>query len=724
MKKVYIFLIACFLISTSNVIADEGDIQSSSSNNNNISSSSLEEIVVTARKREESLLDIPESVVAISGDTITQHNMKTLDKIGMTVPNFNLNTRTDGWPNVTMRGLGAFSLTQGVGFYLDDIQLFGDATSRFGDLDRIEILKGPQGVLYGGSNIGGAIKFISTRPSPDETSGRLKLMVGEQNSIDIEGSINIPIGDDWAIRLFAFSREDDGFMYNPSTNDDSVAGYEESGGRLSIAGPISDNLSLYASIRSNQYDGPNNNWALERGTPPNFEYPFINDIDTPSNNDKETIGAHLELVWEFDGFDLTSISSYTDTEAKRLTDVDLQPELWLDARQDETFEAMTQEIRLTSTTDSNLQWQMGLYSSNMEWVERATTRFGPGTVICFCDLTVPAKQDDTETTHLAGFGNITYTTGPWEIGLGVRIDSWEREKVVPANVTESGLPHANKVDGTEVLPRVSISRSLENDSMVYLTVAKGYEPGGLRHEPVTFDNQGNPSLSTYNKEEAIQYELGWKGSFMEGRGNFSMAAFMIDYEDRLFTTIVQSATGPFESIDNTGDSENVGFELEVAYQATEYLTLAAAFGTLEAEWDNGTIISGVDVSGQTPSGSIDNGVALAANYARPLDNGMEFVADFQYNRRGPSMSMPPQNAIDNPSYYTLNLTTGIRSGNWEFMIHGENLTDENYYTDLENWVNLGAGGALDGVNNMTDPFYIIGTHGHPRMLSASLTYNF
>ena len=78
---------------------------------------------------------------------------------------------------------------------------------------------------------------------------------------------------------------------------------------------------------------------------------------------------------------------------------------------------------------------------------------------------------------------------------------------------------------------------------------------------------------------------------MEGRGNFSMAAFMIDYEDRLFTTIVQSATGPFESIDNTGDSENVGFELEVAYQATEYLTLAAAFGTLEAEWDNGTIIS-------------------------------------------------------------------------------------------------------------------------------------
>lgn len=696
-------------------------------NNNKIAvaqetSLGLEEIIVTARKREESLLDIPETVVALSGETISRHNIKNLDKIGMSVPNLNLNTRTDGWPNVTMRGMGAFSLTQGVGFYLDDVQLFGDASSRFGDLDRIEVLKGPQGVLYGGSNIGGAVKFISTRPSPDETTGHIKLMAGEQSSTDVEGSINLPIGNEWAVRLFAFTREDDGFMYNPTTDDDSVAGYEESGGRISIAGPLSDNLSLYASLRSNQYDGPNNNWALERGTAPNFDYPYINDIETPSNNDKETYGASLELVWELDGFDVTSITSYTDTEAKRLTDVDLQPELWLNAQQNETFEATIQEIRFASNTANNLQWQAGLYSSKMEWVERSTTRFGPQ--IFGIDLTIPAKHDNTETTHLAAFGNMTYTTGLWEIGFGLRVDSWERKKLVPAEVTESGLDHANSIDGTEVLPRLSISREVNDDTMIYLTISKGYEPGGLRHEPVTFDSQGNPSLSTYGKEEAVQTEIGVKGSFMDGRGSFSAAAFLIDYEDRLFTTIVQSATGPFESVGNSGNSENMGFELEIAYQATENLSLAAAFGTLEAEWDQGTIINGVDMSGRTPSGSIDNGVALAANYEKPLSNGMEFIADFQYNRRGTSASMPAHDSIKNPSYYTLNLSTGIRSGNWEFMIHGENLTDENYYTDLENWVNLGAGGALDGVNNMTDPFYIIGTHGHPRMLSASLTYNF
>ena len=128
----------------------------------------LEEVVVTARKRGESLIDIPESVVSISGDAIGRQNIKGLDKIGLAVPNLNLAMRTDGYPNVSIRGIGAFGLTQGVGFYLDDIQLFSDASSRFGDLERIEVLKGPQGTLYGGSNIGGAIKFVSARPSSDD----------------------------------------------------------------------------------------------------------------------------------------------------------------------------------------------------------------------------------------------------------------------------------------------------------------------------------------------------------------------------------------------------------------------------------------------------------------------------------------------------------------------------------------------------------------------------
>jgi outer membrane receptor protein involved in Fe transport len=244
----------------------------------------LEEVIVTARKRTENLMDIPESVTAISSLAVERQNIKGLNKIGMAVPNLNLSMRTDGYPNVTIRGVGAYGMTQGVGFYLDDVQLFSDASSRFGDIERIEVLKGPQGVLYGGSNIGGAVKYVSKTPTTEEVGGRLKVMTGEQGILDIEGDINIPLSDKWALRAFAFTREDDGFMTNPGSlspvfgvdynQPEDVGAFEQSGGRLVLHGDITDRVSITASARYNEYDGPVNNWAREMGTPGNLQYPF------------------------------------------------------------------------------------------------------------------------------------------------------------------------------------------------------------------------------------------------------------------------------------------------------------------------------------------------------------------------------------------------------------------------------------------------------------------
>jgi len=257
----------------------------------------LEEVIVTARKRDENLMDIPESVTAISGMAIERQNIKGLNKIGLAVPNLNLSMRTDGYPNVSIRGLGAFGMTQGVGFYLDDVQLFSDASSRFGDLARIEVLKGPQGVLYGGSNIGGAVKYVSKAPSTDGLSGRIKGLAGEQGIVDVEGDINIPLSDNWALRAFAFTREDDGFMRNPGSlspvfgvdyeQPEDVTAYEESGGRLVLAGDLSDRVSLNASVRYNEYDGPVNNWARDFGLEGNSNIPsLLIPARTPATNAK------------------------------------------------------------------------------------------------------------------------------------------------------------------------------------------------------------------------------------------------------------------------------------------------------------------------------------------------------------------------------------------------------------------------------------------------------
>ena len=138
----------------------------------------FDEIIVTSRKREENILAIPESLASFSATLIEQGNINELKDIGLLVPNLYMSRRLDGFPNVSIRGLGGFGNTQGVGFYLDDVQIFSDASSRFGDLERIEVLKGPQGILYGGANIGGAIKFVAKRPDPEAFSGRIKVSAG------------------------------------------------------------------------------------------------------------------------------------------------------------------------------------------------------------------------------------------------------------------------------------------------------------------------------------------------------------------------------------------------------------------------------------------------------------------------------------------------------------------------------------------------------------------
>ena len=733
MKKTYIFLLACILIAASNVTADEGDIQSSASNNNSsigtgsISSSSLEEIVVTARKREESLLDIPESVVAISGLSIDRRNIKGLDKIGLSVPNLNLAMRTDGYPNVSIRGIGAFGLTQGVGFYIDDVQLFSDASSRFGDLERIEVLKGPQGTLYGGSNIGGAVKYVSKRPNADETSGRLKLLGGEQGVIDIEASVNMPIGDNgWAIRAFGFTREDDGFMYNPNSDNidnqpTDVGAYEESGGRLSISGDLSDNLSLYATVRYNEYDGPVNNWARELGRAPNFTYPTALDAGLNPSHKRETFGAHLELVLERDGYDVTSVTSYTDAESTRITDVDLTQFWFMNTYRPEEFEVITQEIRFTSTTDSNFQWIAGVYASKYTNNMNSYLHFGPGIILPDTDFILPFELRDEENTHMAAFANVSYEEGDWKLDLGVRIDSWEEDEK-NLDVETNGAIHSGVINNTEVLPRISVTRNLNNDSIAYLTISKGFEPGGLNGSTPIFSNSGQPTLLEFEPEEAVQFELGWKGSFNDGRGTASVAAFFIDYKNRAYQVLTPNPNGPglIEGITNVGNTEQNGIEFELAYQLNDNHSISLSGGMIDAEWDNGTIANDVDLGGLTPANVIKNSFSFNYSYDKLLANDMNLVADMQLSYQGEGKSMPPWDSINNPDYTVINLQAGIIRGPWEFMLNLDNATDENYYTDLENFPNFGFGSP----DIETHPTIVIGTHGHPRIFSASLTYNF
>jgi iron complex outermembrane receptor protein len=711
-----------------------------------VSDGAIEEIFVTARKRTESVMEIPETVAVISGEAIARRNLTTLDDIGNGIANLNLSRRADGFPNVSIRGVGSFGNTQGVGFYLDDAQIFSDASSRFGDLERIEVLKGPQGTLYGGSNIGGAIKFVSKRPDPEGVSGRIKARAGEQNIIDVEGSVNVPLGDSgWAARLFGFTYEDDGYLTNPNTprlnglrtdNDKDEGQIEEYGMRASVAGPLGERLSVYAALRWNELDGPNNNWVRELDD--DLDFPDIVQTTMNSRHQRETIAGTVEFTLELDGFDVVSLTSYTDTDSERYTDVDLREEFILDNLNDHTMETFTQEVRVTSTHDGPLQWSAGGFYSKFEGLWNATLMWfdarvdgngnisGPlgcaagmptcsGVWLGQTDLTLdmeddvllsPSRLSDREKTHLGGFVNMTYSWEAWELNAGLRVDEWK-------NSTDDLLTNVgNKTDDVEVLPKLSLTRWVNEDHMVYFTLAEGYEPGGFN--ATAFEDQ----ILGYDAERATSYELGWKGRAADGRLNISLAGFYIDYKSRQIEFQADAGNGQLvEGVFNLGGSEQYGIEAEASLQVTDALRLTGSFGWVDAEWNSGVIVQGIDISGTTPPVVQDVNWHLGADFEQPIgDGGLSLIASVQVNHAGEYEGLQVWDTVTNPDYTLVNAQLGLAGERWELMVTAKNLFDDDHYVDLQRFPNLYT---LDGGENI-----LIGTRGQPRLITGSITFHF
>lgn len=688
----------------------------------------LDDIVVTARKRAETTFEIPETITSLSRELIERARITGLADVGQMVTNINLSVRTDGFPNVSVRGVGSFGNTQGVGFYLDDVQVFSDASARFGDLERIEVLKGPQGTLYGGSNIGGAVRFVTVRPDPANFSGSATVTAGEQGLVDVEASLNAPLGDSsWALRLFGMASSNDGYLYNPNSvranglsndNPRDIGKVDQEAVRLALAGSLTEKLSLFASVRWNALDGPNDPWSVELDD--QFEFPSGIDLSANPRHDRETLAATLELRYEADAFAVTSVSSHTDTDSDRESDLDNSQEFILDLFRPQEFKILSQELRFTSTGDGPLEWLAGLYYLEFEDDLDSSLIFLGGASLFDGVIPDPATEQDVvdvvpfedrlrERTQRAAFVTASYRSGDLEFGAGARVDRWEVESIN----RQSGL--SGRQSETEFLPRLSATWYLDDrDSNLYATAARGFEPGGF--------NLGNFSGSTelfgYEPEEATSYEIGFKGRSADGRATLTAAAFLIDYDRRQFELqAADPVTGDFvEGIVNAGDSTQYGVEVDLAWQATGNLRLSLGGGYVDAEWDSGTILAdGTDLSGLTPPYVKDFTAILAADYDRDLASGLSFFGRAQVSYNGP-FEVDLANTVENPSFTAVSLRVGVGSDRWQVSAGVENLFDEEYYTDVTVFPNFNPLVPLDSI--------IIGTLGQPRLFTAALKVMF
>src|SRR5258707_14660646 len=192
----------------------------------------LGEIVVTARKRVESMQSIPESIAAFGAQEITDAHITKIDDLGNLVSNLNITTRADNTPDVVLRGIRSFGVVSGVGFYANDLQLFDGQSVRADDIERIEVLKGPQGTLYGGSNIGGAIKYITKLPTDDFHAGA-SVEFGNYSTQTYSAFVSGPLVPGLDARASFFDSHTDGYLFDPVLNR-TVDGGTERGGRLTL----------------------------------------------------------------------------------------------------------------------------------------------------------------------------------------------------------------------------------------------------------------------------------------------------------------------------------------------------------------------------------------------------------------------------------------------------------------------------------------------------------
>lgn len=646
-------------------------------------------IIVSARKRDERLIDVPETITAFSEDSLNKAGIVNIDKLGQVLPNVVLARRGDNEPNVVIRGIGSFGNVQGIGFYVDDVQNFTDQASRLVDLERVEVLKGPQGTLYGGSSIGGAVKYVTRRPS-DEFQARASVEAGGQGILNFNGSVNIPFSDQFAARFSGYVDNNDGFLRNNFRGDYNDEA-EEYGFRAAFGFSPSPATDINLGLRYSHLENGGNDYYL---TSSPRDYRLSSDLDAETYNRRRVAGGILSIEQDLGGISLTSLSSYTERENRLRWDLDYTPldNLVAQQRVPVVTKVVTQELRLQSDNDSGWSWLAGGYYSSVRDRSLLTTAdLHIGVDLIGTTNVIENFHNNTSLEQtLAAFATVGYEAGPFEASLGARVNRSDFKGV------NRWVPDSQHVVDTVVLPKLSLSYRAHPAAMLYFNVSEGYEPGRL----TLF---GDLPLIPYKPEKALNFEAGVKGQTENGFLTYEVAAFYIESTDRQLETLVVVDGVPDEAIGNVGDASTIGGEFSLAMRPTPELSFAVNGGVMNSEFTAGEF-DGFDVPyapNFTGGASVDYETDLTSSLRLSLRADVSHNAGFFWD----TLNTLKQEA------YTLvgaRIAVGSVDDKWEFAVRADNIFDEKYHSELQPW----------------DDEEVLARRGQPRLIVGSLTYRF
>ncbi|MDB4032585.1 TonB-dependent receptor [Porticoccaceae bacterium] len=585
----------------------------------------LEEVIVTAQKREQRLKDIPISISVLGGDELSVRGIADLADIGRAVPGVSV-IDSGGRRSVNIRGIanGAGS-TPLTGFYLDEIPTLGGESGfsfdlpdlRIYDLERVEVLRGPQGTLYGQGSMGGTIRFITKDPDLQEfglkTDVTAAFTDGGAPSQKIQGVLNAPVvNDEFGLRIAATFENEGGWVDQPATglkdlNDANVANV-----RIKSLWRPTDNLDLELMAVIHRNDGGAPLWGDDGNG--NLFIPFGVQV-TPTLTDDYDM-YNLSVSYDFDGAQLLSSSSYIDTSkiGKNLPQsfpgFGILHQLIIDA------EVFNQEIRLTSNGEGPLQWTVGGTYKDLKSLYGGEQAFDLVTTPFELTFRFPINRITTSKAW-AIFSNLSYSfTDQIEMGVGVRYFEDDRGfEDGPAPRLESTYDSFS--------PRLYFNYKVSADVMVYASAAEGFRSGGYNFA----------SQPPYEPESIRTYEIGSKASFMNGVLESEIALFYSEYTDFLVAGILPPPSLPFTVVTNEGDAEVKGVDLTLTWRPIENLAIAFSGNYVDAEIVKINLLSSNSRVGDRLNNIPRYSFSSSINYDFSI-SGRESYAHLDYSQSG------------------------------------------------------------------------------------------
>lgn len=673
----------------------------------------VERIMVTARKRSESLQETPTAITVIDSGLLDDNNVSNLDDVGKYVPNLNISRFGAGntaHASVFIRGIGLqdhiITTDPGVGVYVDGVYLGRQmgANLSLPNIASVEVLRGPQGTLYGRNTLGGAINVITKQPG-DENVFNISAKAGSRGRVETTAYYNNELTDAWSVSASGAYKKRDGVgtAINLDNPEREIGEENEFSGRIATKFQASEDLSFVFAVDTVDNKSGQSPYtiemtdALDANDPFNGDFPLLNESLLPANPDDlgtavaglesteaSGWGAALTTNWSInEQYDAKFIISKRHSDYEGGLDDDGTVLHLSEFPEEGGADQESVELQLNGTFD-NMDFVSGLYY----FTEDGYTKSGPWT---FSPWNTPngklTNGDDSfgdygyfdlnqVTTSYAAYFNMSYSlTERLDIGGGLRYSSDEKK----ANAMFPSFAERKFVeaDFSEVTWDVNAAYRLDSGHNVYATIQKGYQTGGFPPRPFG----GAAQFVAFDETTAINYEVGFKGQVLDNL-TLMTAAFYTKYSDLALPYSDPTAGGGFVTIiENAGESEAQGIEIEATLNVTDDFDIRAAFGYLDAEIsqiDDG--VTGIEL-GATPALTPKYTATLAASYYVELDSGasLAFNADYSYrsSMQGQSSNNPTEE-ISSRDLAGFNVKYQPADALWSLSLYGENVFNEVY----------------------------------------------